>query len=47
MESYANENATMPIAMMDGKERSISPAMTTIVNGMAIMAKKGTVDMKA
>jgi hypothetical protein len=39
--------ATMPIAMMDGKERSISPAMTTIVKGIAIKAKKGMVDMKA
>jgi len=33
--------------MIDGNERSISFAITTIVRGMAIMAKKGIVDMKA
>jgi hypothetical protein len=37
----------MPMAMMEGNERSISFAMTTIVRGMAIMAKKGIEDMKA
>jgi hypothetical protein len=35
------------MAMMDGNERSISPAITTMVRGMAMMAKKGMVDMKA
>jgi hypothetical protein len=33
--------------MMDGNERSISLAITTMVRGMAIMAKKGMEDMKA
>jgi len=33
--------------MMDGNERSISFAITTIVRGMAIMAKKGIEVMKA
>ncbi len=37
----------MPMAMTDGNERSISFAMTTMVKGMAIMAKKGIEDMKA
>jgi hypothetical protein len=35
------------MAMMDGNDRSISPAITTMVKGMAIMAKKGMEDMKA
>jgi hypothetical protein len=35
------------MAMIDGNERSISFAITTIVSGMAIMAKKGMEDMKA
>ena len=35
------------MAMIEGKERSISPAMTTIVSGMAMIAKNGMVDMKA
>jgi hypothetical protein len=37
----------MPMAMIDGNERSISFAITIIVRGMAIMAKKGMEDMKA
>ena len=37
----------MPMAMIDGKERSISAAITIIVSGIAMMAKNGTVDMKA
>src|SRR5574341_419266 len=44
---YIKENATMPMAMIDGNERYISFAITTIVNGIAIMAKKGMEDMKA
>src|SRR4030042_5082473 len=44
---YTKENATMPMAMIDGKERSLSFAITTIVRGMAMMAKKGIEDMKA
>ena len=47
VELYVKENATMPMAMIDGKERSISPAMTIIVSGMAIIEKKGMVDIKA
>jgi hypothetical protein len=35
------------MAMIDGNERSISAAITTMVRGMAMMAKKGMVDMKA
>jgi hypothetical protein len=35
------------MAMIDGNERSISFATTTIVSGMAIMAKNGMEDMKA
>jgi hypothetical protein len=35
------------MAMIEGKERSISFAITTIVRGMAIMAKKGMEDIKA
>jgi hypothetical protein len=41
------ENDTMPMAIMDGNERSISPAITIMVRGMAIMAKKGMEAMKA
>jgi len=37
----------MPIAIIDGKERSISPATTTMVKGIAIMAKKGMEAIKA
>jgi hypothetical protein len=44
---YIKENATMPMAMIDGNERSISFAITTMVRGIAIMAKKGMEDMKA
>jgi hypothetical protein len=44
---YVKENATIPMAIMDGNERSISLAITTMVKGMAIMAKKGIDDMKA
>jgi hypothetical protein len=44
---YVKENATMPMAMIDGNERSISFAMITMVRGMAIMAKKGVEVMKA
>ena len=32
---------TMPSAMIDGNERSMSPAMMTIVRGMAMIAKYG------
>jgi hypothetical protein len=35
------------MAIMEGNERSISLAITTIVRGMAMMAKKGVEDMKA
>jgi hypothetical protein len=35
------------MAMIEGNERSISFATTTIVKGMAIMAKKGVEVMKA
>jgi hypothetical protein len=35
------------MAMIDGNERSISFAITTIVKGIAIMAKKGVEVMKA
>ena len=45
--SYVNENATIPIAVIDGNERSISFAMITMVRGMAMMAKKGVEVMKA
>ncbi len=41
------QEVTIPMAIMDEKERSISPAMTTMVSGMAMIAKKGMVDMKA
>jgi hypothetical protein len=44
---YINENDTIPMAMIDGNERSISLAMTITVNGMAMMAKKGVEVMKA
>jgi hypothetical protein len=44
---YVKENATMPMAMIDGNERSISLAITTMVRGMAMMAKKGMEVMKA
>jgi hypothetical protein len=37
----------MPMAMMEGNERSISLAITTMVRGMAMMAKKGVDDIKA
>ena len=37
----------MPIAMIDGKDRSISAAITIMVRGIAMIAKNGTVDMKA
>src|SRR4030066_1068240 len=43
---YVNENATMPMAMIDGNERSISLATTTTASGMAIRAKNGMEDMK-
>jgi hypothetical protein len=33
--------------MMEGNDRSISPAMTTIVRGRAMTAKNGMVDMYA
>jgi hypothetical protein len=33
--------------MIEGKERSISPAITKMVKGIAIMAKNGIVDIKA
>ena len=39
--------ATIPMAMIDGKERSISPAMMTIVRGRAMMAKNGVVAINA
>ena len=39
--------AVMPKAMIEGKERSISPVMMTSVSGIAISAKNGVVDMKA
>jgi hypothetical protein len=35
------------MAMIEGNERSISFAITTIVRGIAMMAKKGIVDMNA
>jgi hypothetical protein len=35
----------MPHAITEPKDRSISLAMTTRVNGIAINAKKGVVDM--
>jgi hypothetical protein len=44
---YAKEKATIPMAMIDGNERSISFAITIMVRGMAIMAKKGVEVMKA
>ena len=34
-------------AIMDGKERSISPVITTNVSGIAISAKIGVEDAKA
>ncbi len=40
-------NTSIPIAIMDGNDKSISPAITTIVNGKAIMAKNGIVDINA
>ena len=45
--SMVSRNATMPIAMTDGNERSISAAITIMVSGIAMIAKNGTVDMKA
>ncbi|CAB4774578.1 unannotated protein [freshwater metagenome] len=39
--------AHMDKAIMDGKERSISPVMTTKVSGIAISAKIGVEDAKA
>ena len=47
VELYIKENATMPMAIIEGKERSISAAMTTMVRVMAMMAKNGMEDMKA
>jgi len=44
---YTNENATIPMAIIDGNDRSISLAMTMTVKGMAIMAKKGVEVMNA
>ena len=41
-----SSKAVMPTAMTDGKDRSISPVITTMVNGMAMMAKNGVVAMK-
>jgi hypothetical protein len=35
------------MAMIDGNERSISPAITIMVKGMAMMAKKGMEAIKA
>jgi hypothetical protein len=35
------------MAMIDGNERSISFAITTIVRGIAMIAKKGIEDIKA
>ncbi len=40
-------NPNIPIAMMEGNDRSISPAITIIVSGNAIMAKNGMVDIYA
>ena len=37
----------MPHAITEGNDRSISPAMMTIVSGRAMRAKNGVVDMKA
>ena len=45
--SSVNENAPVPRAMTAGNDRSISPAITTIVSGRATSAKKGVVDMNA
>jgi hypothetical protein len=47
VDSYVNMKAIIPIAIMEGNERSISPAITVIVNGIAMMAKNGMVDIKA
>ena len=42
-----SSKAVMPMAMIDGNDRSISPVITIMVRGMAISAKNGVVDMKA
>ena len=44
---YVQSNETIPMAMTEGNDRSISLAMTTIVKGMAMMAKNGMEDIKA
>ena len=41
--SHTRTNPTMPSAMTDGKERSISPATTTSVSGRATMPNIGIV----
>jgi hypothetical protein len=35
----------MPKAIIDGKDKSISPVMMSKVNGKAMRAKKGVVDI--
>ncbi len=37
----------MPNAAIEGKDRSISPVITTSVSGMAMIAKYGVDDMNA
>ena len=45
--AVARQNAATPSAMIDGKERSISPVMTTKVNASAMMPNCGVVCAKA
>ncbi len=40
-------NATIPTPIMEGNDKSISPAMTMSVSGRAMTAKKGIVDIYA
>ncbi len=44
--SQALTKPTIPSAMIEGKERSMSPAMMTRVRGIAITAKYGVVSAK-
>ncbi len=41
--SQVHTNPTMPRAMTDGNERSMSPATMTIVSAIAMIAKYGVV----
>ena len=40
---HTNTKPTIPRAMTEGNERSMSPAMMTIVSGIATSAKNGVV----